>query len=245
MYANLEAVAPEEGAGGLAYIRQKWAEFSALSPRIIDLQHRAAGAAYHYKTTGHASQAAAAKRVIEELAKLQQVHHRVVSWWDQAAPALGVGAVQIPIGIAGVSVVALLVAWSFRKFAAQERALQLLEAGVLTPEQFDRLDILDPPGIGEDIASMVGGIGRWVVLGLIGLALLEAVKRGTFRSNPPLILFGNPPGPMSEDVAVIGYKHEEDGEFYAHEFEGGVEMVAEEDGSLSMSHPDHPIWSDF
>lgn len=237
--------APQGESGALEYIREKWAAFESLSPRIIDLQHRAALAKQSYEQQGKPTQAAAAREIILQLAKLQQVHHSVLTWGSNAAAAVGLGAIQIPIGVAGVSIVALLVAWVFRKYAAQERALELLEAGVLTPEQFRQLDILDPPGIGSDVAALAGGIGKWVLFIIVGLALLEVTKRNTFLSNPPLLLFGNPPGPMSEDVAFIGYRHNDDGEWYIHEFEGGVEMDALPDGSLSIGHPRHEVWRDF
>lgn len=243
--SGMDLTVPQDQQGALAYIRTRWAAFVGLSPRIIDLQHRAALASKAYRESGRTAQADAARRVVEELAKLQRVHHKVVTWAEGAADTLGLGAIQIPVGIVGVSLAALLVAWVFRKYAAQERALELLEAGVLTPAQFDQLDILDPPGIGADVAGIAGGIGKWVLLVILGLAVLEGVKRNRFFSNPPLILFGNPPGSMSKDVAFIGYQHNEDGEWYIHEFDGGVEMEALPDGSLAIGHPDHDVWRDF
>lgn len=238
-------VAAQEEAGALAYVREKWAAFEALSPKIIDLQHRAALAKQSYESMGRQTQADAARLLILQLAKLQQVHHAVLSWAEGAANALGLGAVQIPLGVAGVTVAALLVAWIFRKYEAQEKALDLLESGVLTPEQFNQLDILDPPGIGADVAGIAGGIGKWALFIIIGLAVLEGMKRDAFFKNPPLILMGNPPGPMSEDVAFIGYQHVEDGEWYLHEFEGGVHMDAMPDGTIRVSHPEKKVWKEF
>lgn len=237
--------APAGDQGALQYLRDTWSAFEAISPAIIDLQHRAALARQHYTQTGNQAQADAALLAIHELTKLQNVHHRVVTWAEQAAGAVGLGVVQIPLGVAGVSIAALLVAWVFRKYAAQHEALELLEAGVLTPEQFQALDIIDPPGIGADIAGIAGGVGKWVLLVILGLAFLEGVKRGKFFGNPPLIMFGNPPGPMSENVVLIGYEHLEDGELYLHEFEGDVGMEAQPDGSLSIGHEDKAIWKDF
>lgn len=238
-------LAPTDETGALAYVREKWAAFESLSPRIIDLQHRAALARQAYTSQGNQLQADAAKLLIEQLAKLQQVHHSILTWGEAAAGAAGLGAVQIPIGIAGVSIAALLMVWVFRKYAAQERALDLLESGVLTPAQFAQLDIMDPPGIGADLSAMAGGIGKWALLIILALAVLEGMKRNQFFQNPPLVLFGNPPGPMSEDVAFIGYRHTEDGEWYMHEFEGGVTMEAEPDGSISIGHPSKEVWREF
>ncbi len=244
--AGLGQVAPQDEGGALAYVRAQWAAFEALSPGIINLQHRAALARQSYTAQGNQLQADAALLLIQQLARLQQIHHKVLTWAESAGAAVGLGLVQIPIGIAGVSIVALLVAWAFRKYAAQERALELLEAGVLTPEQFRQLDILDPPGIGADLGALAGGLGKWALIIIVGLVLLEATKRGRFfDDNPPLILMGNPPGPLSRDVAFIGYEHEDDGEHYIHEFEGGVEMEALEDGTLAIGHPTREIWRDF
>lgn len=241
-----DATAPADQQNELGYVRAQWVAFEALSPGIIDLQHRAALARQAYTAQGDQLQADAALLLIQQLARLQQIHHKVLTWAESAGAAVGLGALQIPIGIAGISIVALLVAWAFRKYAAQERALDLLEAGILTPEQFRALDILDPPGIGADLGGIVGSFGKWALIIILGLALLEASKRGRFfGDNPPLVLMGNPPGPMSDNVAMIGYEHEEDGEYYIHEFDGGVEMEALPDGTLSIGHPTREVWRDF
>jgi len=234
---------PEQDPQG--YLERVWSSFLALSPSIIDLQHRAALDAQSARAQGNAEAEATARLIIEELAKLQQIHHQVVSWAERAGAMVGLGAIQLPIGVAGVTVAALLVAWAFRKYAAQERALDLLEQGLLTPEEFAQLDILDPPGIGTELAGITGGVGKWVVGILLAWALLEAVKRGTFQRNPPLVFFDNPPGIMSEDVKLIGYEHAEDGELYLHEFAGGVEMEALPDGSISIRHPSRRVWREF
>lgn len=239
-------VAPESTEGATAWIRERWAEFEALSPAIIDLQHRAALAAQAYEARGNTIQADAARLLVRELAKLQQIHHQVLTWAEGIADTLGIGAVQIPLGIAGVSVAAILMVWVFRKYAAQERALELLEAGILTPEQFRELDILDPPGIGTDIGSIAGSLGKWVLLGVLALVVLEGVKRGRiFGENPPLLLMGNPPDIMADNVGFIGYQHAQDGEWYLHEFDAGVRMETEPDGSLRIYHPSNSLWKDF
>lgn len=253
MYMSIESQAapvaalepPQDEEGALAWLRSRWASFEDLSRRIIDLQHRAAVASQTFEERGEATKAAAARMIIEELAKLQRVHHRILTWAEGSVSALGLGAVQIPLGIAGVTVVALLVSWAFRKFAIQERALDLLEEGSLTPEEFRELDILDPPGIGEEIGGVLGNVGWWALLIIGGLVLLEFSKRGSFLPNPPVVLFGNPPGPMSQEVGGVWYQHLEDGEWYIHHFEGEVEMEALEDGTVLLSHPSREIWREF
>lgn len=236
---------PGDEAGALAWVRERWAAFAGLSSGIIDLQHRAALAKQAYDSRGQATQAAAARLIIEELAKLQRVHHSILTWAESAGAAVGLGAVQIPLGIAGITIVALLVAWAFRKYETQEEALELLEAGILTPEQFQELDILDPPGISADVGGIAGGIGKWILFGILAWALLERARRGPLLQNPPVFLLGNPPGRMSGNVLFVAYEHDEDGEAYIHEFTGGVEMEALPDGSIHLSHPDLEIWRDF
>jgi len=242
-YATLGAT-PEADPQG--YLESVWFSFTDLSRRIIDLQHRAALDAQSARAQNNVVAEQTAKLIIQELAKLQQVHHQVVTWAEAAGSLVGLGAIQIPLGVAGVTVAALLVAWAFRKYAAQERALDLLEQGLLTPEEFRQLDILDPPGIGGELTAAAGGIGKWALAIILGLALLEAVKRGAFKRNPPLVFFDNPgPGLMSPSVKLIGYEHADDGELYLHEFAGGVEMEALPDGSISIRHPSRRVWREF
>lgn len=245
--AGYDGLGEDPGQDPTDYLQMVWGSFVDLSPRIIDLQHRAALAAQAAASVHDQESEALAKLVIHELAKLQKVHHKILSWSERAGAMVGLGVIQIPIGVAGVTVVALLVAWSFRKFAAQSEALGLLERGILTAEEFQALDIMDPPGIGGEIAGLAGGIGKWVVLALLAFTLLEATRAGLFRRNPPLVMFGNPPddGLMSEGVKLIAYEHAEDGELYLHEFADGVEMEALEDGSVSIGHPEHGVWSDY
>lgn len=240
---ELEA-APQDQAGALEYIRSRWAAFATLDSDMRDLMHRAALAKQAAVEMGDSLKADTAALLLQELKKLQNVHHQIVTWAERAGAMAGLGAVQIPVGIAGVSVVALLVAWTFRKYAAQKHALELLEAGVLTPAEFKALDIMDPPGIGAELAGMAGGIGKWILLIVLALAVLEVTKQKRFFENPPLLLFGNP-GPMSKDVYFLAYEHADDGEPYLHEFEGGVELHTLENGSVVLEHPEKEIWRDF
>lgn len=50
---------------------------------------------------------------------------------------------------------------------------------------------------------------------------------------------------FSLHVHAITYTHKGDGLDYKHEFAGGVHMRANRDGSITLYHPDKPIWRDF
>lgn len=106
------------------------------------------------------------------------------------------------------------------------------------------------------------------------LALELMRDGGGVRSNPPLVIFGNPGrgnsgsgALMSKDVLAVLYKHRDDGEFYIHGFgdaslklkgspsEGvsigglkertGVQMTANPDGSITLHHKSHKLWGEF
>lgn len=60
------------------------------------------------------------------------------------------------------------------------------------------------------------------------------------KKNPALgvvTLPANPPERLSDEVQYVGYRHAQDGELYQHDFRKGVELEADPDGSLRISHP--------
>lgn len=235
------------------FLRARWDDFLALSPRIIDLQHRAAVLAASARTAGDDYLADQARAVIDNLAGLQRLHDGAVNRMRDIASFVGlagawgiVGAGLGAIPLAQVSVVtglALLVVWFFRAFEAESRKLDLIEEGVLTPEQAAALNVGPAP------AGVLGGLSRvgWVlVAGLAAWALLEYSRRRPFRDNPDLAVWRpNPPEPFADNVFGVWYEHHEDGEYYFHEFQDGVEMEANPDGSVTIFHPHKPVWRDF
>jgi len=244
-----EAPETEEEAAG--YIREKWEQFLNLWSRILDLQHRATLAKQASEAVGDTERALAAEIVFDDLGYLGRWHNDIVYRIEAFREGMGLGAIE-PItlsgGVIGITVLALLVAWSFRRFAAQERALEAIEAGTVTAEQLIEMRSEDPP---VRLVSGLAELLKWGAIAVVGFMLLRGVQ--AFRPNPPLMLFhANPPdqgGEISNDVVAIWYRHNEDGELYEHRFErslfDGVHMDAEPDGSISLYNPDKPVWDDF
>lgn len=240
-----QGTADEDAAG---YISRTWDQFLDLSRKMIDLQHRAALAKQAAAQSGDFEREAAALALIEDIGYLNQWHNEIVFRIESFQENLGLGAIQLPIGVAAISALALLVAWSFRRYAAQERALEAIEAGTVTPEQMIALTGEDAPG---ELVSGVSGLLKWGAIAVVGWLFLQAFQ--TFRPNPPLVLFHeNPPGGsdmMSSDVVGIWYRHADDEELYEHRFErslyDGVHMDAETDGSIRIHHPRKPVWDEF
>lgn len=240
---------PVENA--IAYLQAKWHQFLELSPSIIDLQHRAAVIAAEAQQEGDATTHDQAKAVVTALAKLQTAHDWVLnkieavrdvvglSGWGTAPTQLG----AIPIAqVTIITTVALVVVWFFRAFAAEERKLDLIEAGVLTPEEAAALDAGPMPG---NVLGSVAEIGKVL---LVGFALWLAYRAWEgYRSNPTLQVFDvNPPEAFGEEVYAVWYRHADDGNPYVHEFGRDVEMTALEDGSVLFEHRRGlPLWRDF
>jgi len=243
-YLPEETTTTEEKAR--SYIQEKWAAFLDLSRRMIDLQHRAALAKQAAERAGDIEREEAALTLIEDIGYLNQWHNEIVFRIEAIRENVGLGAIQLPLGVAVLSGLALLVAWAFRRYDAQELALKAIEDGTITPEQLIALTGEDAPG------EIVGGLAsalKWGAVALVGWVLLQGFR--TFRPNPPLVVFHeNPPGgEMSNDVVGVQYRHNDDGEFYEHRFDrshfDGVHMDAEDDGSIRIFHPRKPVWDNF
>ena len=133
--------------------------------------------------------------------------------------------------------------WFFRKMDIQEKALDLLEAGVLTEAGFLQMnkDAGKSP-LGETLGF--AKLALWAFLAWMGLKVFAELQGP--RRNPPLVIFGNPPEDvLSEDVVSIRYVHADDGELYQHDFDGGVSAEVLPDGGFLISHPTRPVWGEF
>lgn len=117
-------------------------------------------------------------------------------------------------------------------------------------------DKLRAEGIGEDQARerarATAGAAYWraavkkYTIATIGgkMPARKERKKGKPEKNPVLAIMGNPPGRVfSNDVHAILYTHADDGEYYRHDFAGGVRMTALADGSVLIHHPGgKPVW---
>lgn len=234
-----ETVTEAEG-----WLRARWADFVNLFQPMLDVQHRAAVAVNEARQAGNEELAEQARSVVDNMAKLIELHAKVVEKLEAAGfggQALGAFPL-IPVAALGVSGLATLALWIFRKYEAEAEKLRLIEAGVLTPEQAAALDPGPPPG--GMLGTLVGADwARWALIGL-GLFLAWNAFR-EFQPNPPLVMLGNPPGDFGRHVYAVEYRHTDDGEPYRHDFGPGVRLRAEPDGSVRIYHPSRPVWADF
>lgn len=247
-YSTTAQVADDPNQDPQGYLSRMWEKFVDLGPKILDLQHRAAVIAARAREQGDTERAEQAVAVIRSLHNLGKVHMLAVDKAEQYGSYIGLGSYRaaglsgLPVAVAAaLSALALLVAWVFRSYDAEARKLDLIEEGILTPEQAAALD----PG--PQPAGLVGaaqGVIMWAVLAAVGLMVARHMLDAP-RRNPPLVVYGaNPPGTIGEDVHAVYYRHAEDGQFYVHEFEGGVELEALPDGTVLLHGPD-PLWEEF
>lgn len=252
------------------YLAERWAAFLDLGPSILDLQHRAAEVAFAAGEAGDTERKEQAQAIIRALGKLNVMHGELIDRMRDVAqfvglgmgsfsnrslraagtlgalPAVPVWAVTVIVGV-GTGVAAF-----FAKYAAQVKALNLLEAGTLTPEGYDAIV---RAGGGSPIAE-ASGLVRLLLIGGAAWAAWsvwnQAGRPLPARKNPPLVVWGrrNPPedgGAMfGSQVHQIRYRHASDGGNWFHDFAPGVQMFAEPDGSVSIRHRDgRRVWEDF
>jgi len=250
---GLEDSLATEG-GARAYLREKWAEFLNLGPRIIDLQHRAALVAGAARERGDTESYEQARTVIRKLGELNVAMGRAIDTYnlEGLGSALGLGGYHalggVPVAGALVfSSVALVVLWAFRSLDAESRKLDLIEQGVLTPAEAAALDPGPAPGA---LLSGIGDIGKLVLMGALAwFAFQLAQQYAGPRSNPPLeVWHTNPPsdGGLLGEVYDVRYRHADDGLDYVHDFGPGVEISVVDGGDVHLAHREGlPLWADF
>ena len=238
-----------------AYLRDRWSDFLELGPRIVDLQHRAALAAQRAGEAGDMDRKRQAQQVIAALGRLNIKHGEAIDRYEleRVGEALGFSGYHEPGGLGAVPVVpvaaftglALVVAWAFRAYEAEERKLDLIEAGVLTPAEAAALDAGPAPGT---LFDGLEDVGRLVLYGVVAFVALQALQTFRPRANPPLhVWHTNPPADVfGEEVYDVRYRHALDGLDYVHDFGPDVELAGLPDGTVLLSHRDGlPLWEDF
>ena len=227
------------------YVREKWAAFLDLPRQIIDLQHRAALAAQAYRSQGNESGELAAQAMIRVLGELNQTHGKILDTYQYLAPYVGLGAIAVPVAVAAAfSTLALVLLWYFRKFAVQERALDMLEAGTLTEAGFLQMN----REVGASPLQETTSIAKLVLYAVLAFVALKMVTQlGPVRENPQLMIMGNPPAAFGSRVHYIEYEHvDEPGAIYHHTFRPGVTMEADEDGTVTLrGKGNRPVWREF
>lgn len=252
-YEQLRETLGREGPAR-AYLRDRWAAFLNLGPRIVDLQHRAALEAGRCRERGDMECHAEAQQVIRDLGALNVRHGEVVDRFhlERMGEALGLAGYYGGLGAwfvpaAAFSSVALVALWAFRAYELNERKLELIERGVLTPAEAAALDPGPAPG---SFLGDLEGLGKLVLAGVVVWLAVQAFgmyQAGrSARPNPLEVWRVNPPGTMSRRVYDVRYRHLEDGEDYVHDFGPDVELEALDDGTVLLSHSEGlPLWADF
>lgn len=229
----------------VAYLKATWAAFEGLFPSLLNLQHRASTLAATLPAND--ARKSEARASVDAIAQLIRIHAATIRKVEEYGSYVGLGALAIPPAIlAALSALALIVAWVFRSYAAQERILDMIEAGTLTPSEAVAIKEASGPAPGLDILGGVAQVGGVGVLVLLAVALVLFARR--WRPNPDLLTFHeNPPrdGVWSHRVYDLTYRHDDDGEPYIHAFRRGVRLQGLEDGSVRMFHPSRRLWEDF
>ena len=244
-----EADPAQVRAAPAEWLRKWWDRFQELSGEIIDLQHRAAELAREMDEAGRPELRQQARDVIERLAELQKLHHYVTSRAERYGEYIGLGGYQLggipAVAATALAGLALVVLWMFRSFDAQARKLDMIEDGTLTPEQAAEIQREAGPKPPGAMLAQMGGLMKLALLAGFGWILLDLFRQRGVASNPPLVVYGQNPPRIGRSVHSIRYQHAEDGRYYVHDFDGGVEMVALEDGDVLLSHPRKRLWKDF
>lgn len=124
------------------WLRSRARAFRDLDRKILDTQHRAA--VYAGSHPAESPERAAGKKLTVALGALLRSHQTTLNRWDSLidrlpflAPDDGLGILPIiPLALAGtVIAVAASMALIFRRLDAEERAVQLLERGRITPAE--------------------------------------------------------------------------------------------------------------
>lgn len=237
-------LAPSEAA---QWVRDRWADFLAVEPDILDLMHRAAVARGMAREQGNTVLYELGGEVIRDLGALNKLHGSIVDKVEGVASWIGLGAIQVPLALLTVySVVAAGMIYLFARLEIQRRLVVGLEEGTLTRADVETLaEAGNAPSELLGQAVDLGKLVLWGVLGWFAIMALQEVR--AFRENPTLQVFETNPPPelIGERVYAVWYRHEEDGEDYVHHFRPGVSMVGNPDGSVSFRHGRRALWRDF
>lgn len=177
-----------KAAQAAAYVQGKVREFIGLDSRIANLQERAR---FTLKAAGEKGDVPAVReagQILYDLSELRTDYDKtggrlrdLLEKLPGLGPSTGLGIVPvIPLALMAVVVaVSIAMAAIFRRANAQEKALALVESGVLTPEQAARLRP-GPGGMFAGLAPAAGyaalGIGLYFGLPIVA-SLLKRRRR--------------------------------------------------------------------
>lgn len=162
---ELQVDTPNGATSAAQWIRDRWNEFLGLYPSLLDLQHRAAVVAARALQEGDQETHDLAKAAVQRLADVVRVHQAAVAKFEELGamvPGLtqGLSGIVVPLAAAAAVVaLAATVAYVFSRESAEQRIVQMLEAGQLTTDEADRILSQVGPAPGASIGTAVKWIG--------------------------------------------------------------------------------------
>ena len=168
---------PARGSGLGAWLLAIRETLLSLGAQIADLQHRAAVVSAEAGRQGDAQLQGIARDSVVALGALRLAWGSVRDKYDELADMVpGLGALIVPLAYAAVAVAVAGAAYGiFRRYNAQERIVELLEAGQITPAEAAAL--MDEAGSSPLVA---GGFGA---LGGAGLAVAFVIYLAMMRGK--------------------------------------------------------------
>jgi hypothetical protein len=172
-------IPPSDISAAWNYIKAKMTEFYALGGKLHAMQQEAATVARAARDAGDDAKYADAVDLVRRIGQLKLEHGETIGKLDDIKAKAGLGAVPLALlAIAGIVIaVAAAMAMIFRKASEQEKELDLLESGLLTPDEIEQMRRARSPGIFGGLAETAKyvalGIGMWFLLPVI----VKAVKR--------------------------------------------------------------------
>lgn len=169
--AVADVTAPPEGTGLGDWLASVRARFYALEGELLNLQHRAAVIAAEARQRGDTFTADTARAAVVNLGDLRLAYGAARDRFDSLRAAVpGLGQILIPLAYSAVAVaLAAAIYGIFRRATAQEKIVDLLEAGQLTPAEAAAL-AAEARG-GDPLASIVSSGAAVAALGLAYLVL--------------------------------------------------------------------------
>lgn len=172
--------------GAAQWIREKAIQFEELGPKILDLQHRAAEYTAKARAAGDEAEAAGGRRLVESIGFLLRAHQSVLNQLTLIAGAipglvkspvtLGIIPLVIPIAMAA-AVIALAGAMAliFRRVTAEEKAVDLLEAGSITA--VEAIELVKNIEGGGGLLEGLTGAPQLLLLAAAGYVVYRLVQR--------------------------------------------------------------------
>lgn len=166
-------------ASAWSYITRRVRDVKALPGRLHAKQMEAAAVARVAREAGNTDGEARARELVRQFSALKLEAQDTAQRVSELASRAGLGAVPavvLTFGAAAIIALAWTVQSLFRRASERERELELLEAGILTPEQVEELRRSIPTG---PLAGLAGA-ARWLAIGaalFVGLPLLTRRRR--------------------------------------------------------------------